>query len=203
MVLAFLALAHAESAATSFATDAGDWEGGSLGDGVLLVTDTTSLVLDGMASFTLTARLRLVDGDRFALSTGSSTFEADYTGNQRLSLDSDTAAFPPADLDFSTGATVATNLSDPDLCRWGDNYLLAGSRDGGVLLATAVATDALSNFTSVVANAAEPDLVVESTGVALYFARDGAIQNACAFISSGVTGSIACGRGKPLSEKCQ
>ncbi len=178
MVLAFLALAHAESAATSFATDPGDWEGGSLGDGVLVVTDTTSLVLDGMASFTLTARLRLVDGDRFALSTGSSTFEADYTGNQRLSLDSDTAAFPPADLDFSTGTTVATNLSDPDLCRWGDNYLLAGSRDGGVLLATAVATDALSNFTSVVANAAEPDLVVESTGVALYFARDGAIHRA-------------------------
>jgi hypothetical protein len=37
----------------------------------------------------------------------------------------------------------------------------------------------------------------------LELARDGAIQNACAFISSGVTGSIACGRGKPLSEKCQ
>ncbi len=34
-------------------------------------------------------------------------------------------------------------------------------------------------------------------------ARQGAIQNACAYISGGVTGSIGCGRGTPLSEKCQ
>ena len=34
-------------------------------------------------------------------------------------------------------------------------------------------------------------------------ARDGAIQNACAFLSSGVTDSMACGRQKPTSEKCQ
>lgn len=33
-------------------------------------------------------------------------------------------------------------------------------------------------------------------------ARQGAILNACAFISSGVTDSMACQRGKPVSEKC-
>lgn len=34
-------------------------------------------------------------------------------------------------------------------------------------------------------------------------ARDGAIQNACATISGGVTDSMACHREKPASEKCQ
>lgn len=34
-------------------------------------------------------------------------------------------------------------------------------------------------------------------------ARDGAIQNACAFISGGVTGSMACHREKPVRENCR
>ena len=34
-------------------------------------------------------------------------------------------------------------------------------------------------------------------------AREGAMQNACAFISGGVTDSLACHRETPVSEKCQ
>jgi len=34
-------------------------------------------------------------------------------------------------------------------------------------------------------------------------AREGAMQNACAYISGGVTESMACHREKPVSEKCQ
>jgi hypothetical protein len=34
-------------------------------------------------------------------------------------------------------------------------------------------------------------------------ARDGAIQNACATISGGVTDSMACHREQPVSAKCQ
>jgi hypothetical protein len=34
-------------------------------------------------------------------------------------------------------------------------------------------------------------------------AREGAIQNACAYISGGVTDSMACHREKPVSEKCR
>jgi len=34
-------------------------------------------------------------------------------------------------------------------------------------------------------------------------AREGAITNACAFLSSGVTGTIACHDRKPVSERCQ
>lgn len=34
-------------------------------------------------------------------------------------------------------------------------------------------------------------------------AREGAMQNACAFISGGVTDSMACHRETPVSEKCQ
>jgi hypothetical protein len=37
----------------------------------------------------------------------------------------------------------------------------------------------------------------------LELARDGAIQNACATISGGVTDSMACHRENPISEKCQ
>ena len=37
----------------------------------------------------------------------------------------------------------------------------------------------------------------------LELAREGAIQNACAFISSGVTDSMACHREKPVSESCE
>ena len=33
-------------------------------------------------------------------------------------------------------------------------------------------------------------------------ALQGAITNACAFISSGVTDSMACARGEPVSKKC-
>lgn len=34
-------------------------------------------------------------------------------------------------------------------------------------------------------------------------ARQGAITNACAFLSSGVTDSMACQRTKPISENCR
>ncbi|HYC54367.1 MAG TPA: hypothetical protein VEL28_05465 [Candidatus Binatia bacterium] len=34
-------------------------------------------------------------------------------------------------------------------------------------------------------------------------ARQGAITNACAFISGGVTDTMACGRSQPTSERCQ
>jgi len=34
-------------------------------------------------------------------------------------------------------------------------------------------------------------------------ARQGAITNACAFLSSGVTDSMACQRTKPVSENCR
>jgi hypothetical protein len=34
-------------------------------------------------------------------------------------------------------------------------------------------------------------------------ARQAAITNACAFLSSGVTDTMACGRQKPASEKCE
>jgi hypothetical protein len=33
-------------------------------------------------------------------------------------------------------------------------------------------------------------------------AREGAIINACAFVSGGVTDSMACQRGQPTSERC-
>ena len=42
---------------------------------------------------------------------------------------------------------------------------------------------------------------VEAATVEL--AREGAMQNACAFLSGGVTDSMACHRGTPVSEKCQ
>ncbi len=34
-------------------------------------------------------------------------------------------------------------------------------------------------------------------------ARDGAIQNACAFLAAGVTDTLACTREKPVSENCR
>jgi hypothetical protein len=40
-------------------------------------------------------------------------------------------------------------------------------------------------------------------GATVDLARDGAIQNACAFLSGGVTDSMACHREPPQSEKCQ
>ncbi|MBM4364616.1 MAG: hypothetical protein FJ102_00260 [Deltaproteobacteria bacterium] len=177
MALAILAsLALAESSATSFATDAGDWEGGSLGDGVLVVTESTTLALDQMASFTLTARVRLADGDGFSLLAGESVFDADYTGAERLSLDSDTAPFPASELDFDAESTVADNLADPDLARLGDELLLCGTRDGGLVLSRDPGAD-FDDFASIVANAAEPDLLV-GTELHVYFSRDGAIHRA-------------------------
>jgi len=40
-------------------------------------------------------------------------------------------------------------------------------------------------------------------GATIDEARQGAITNACAFLSSGVTDSMACARTKPLSETCR
>ncbi len=187
MALAILAaLAHAESSATSFATDAGEWEGGSLGDGVLVVTESTTLALDDMASFTLTARVRLADGDGFSLLAGESVFDADYTGAEHLSLDSDTAPFPASELDFDADDTVAENLADPDLARYGDEILLCGTRDGGLVLARDPGADFDDDFVSIVANAAEPDLLV-GTELHVYYTRHGAIHRATSADSESFT----------------
>lgn len=40
-------------------------------------------------------------------------------------------------------------------------------------------------------------------GATIDEARQGAITNACAFLSSGVTDSMACQRTKPISESCR
>lgn len=37
----------------------------------------------------------------------------------------------------------------------------------------------------------------------LELAREGAVQNACAIISSGVTGTLGCQRSAPLRESCR
>ena len=79
---------------------------------------------------------------------------------------------------------------------------------GGMLLLAVVAFVVVQSF---LVNAATCEVCMEYrgrskcrtvAGASEKEAREAAITNACAFISSGVTDSMACGRGQPQSEKC-
>jgi hypothetical protein len=86
------------------------------------------------------------------------------------------------------------------------------SRAGLVGLLLILGIVALLAASSMTASGHQCEVCVEYRGrsqcrtvaaATIELARDGAMNNACAFISGGVTDSMACQRQKPTREQCQ
>jgi hypothetical protein len=86
------------------------------------------------------------------------------------------------------------------------------SRAGLVGLLLILAIVALLAFGSMTASGHQCEVCVEYRGrsqcrtvaaATVEMAREGAIHNACAFLSGGVTDSMACSRQTPTRESCQ
>jgi len=188
-MLLLLAAAHAATSSTSFSTDAGDWTGGEVSGGVLVVETATSLDLDALTSFALTARVRLAEGDQLAVSLSDTcSFEVDYTGSRSITLAERSAPFALAELALDAGGTALgpsaaqTGVGDPDVVAWdGGWWMLHTATDaaGATSLAVAASSD-LATWTTVagwgVADAAQPAGVVTDDGaLVVYYAAGGSL----------------------------
>jgi hypothetical protein len=170
-MLLLASLAFAGSSATSFATDAGEWVGGALGDGVLEVDPAgASLNIEGMTSFTLTLRVRVVDGSTLSLTTGEQNFTATYGEGGRLSYAEQTAPFAVDERSFDEVAYV------------NGAWLMAFTQvasDGSSSIGSATSAD-LQTWTAgptLLTDASAPSFAL-STTTTLIAARDGSLVRA-------------------------
>ena len=188
-MLLLLAAAHAATSSTSFSTDAGDWTGGEVSGGVLVVETATSLDLEALTSFALTARMRLAEGDQLAVSLSDTcSFEVDYTGSRSVTLGDESAPFALAELALDDGGTALgpsaahVGVGDPDVVAYDGGWWMlhtATDASGATSLAVAASSD-LATWTAVagwsIADAAQPAGVVTDDGaLVVYYAAAGSL----------------------------
>jgi hypothetical protein len=136
-MLLLVSLARADTSSASFAEDAGDWDGGAVAGGVLVLADTSAVLSTGeMTSFELTARVRLLDGERLTVSAGGVSFTADYTEGGGISVGEDALPFTAEELTWEAGEAAIASLGDPDLLRTDDGWFLYGDDGEGVVVGT-------------------------------------------------------------------
>lgn len=186
-MLLLVTSALAASSATSFATDPGEWVGGTLENGVLSVADTpATLDLGILTSFTFTARLRLAEGDAFRVAADDvCSFTADYTDTHALSLASTTQPFGLSELGFHAAPapalspngdpSEAAGVGDPDLVSFnGSWWLFYTATDlGGLSSIHAATSPDRQTWTPVTGlqldGGAQPDAVVAADGTLVLF----------------------------------
>jgi hypothetical protein len=193
-MLLLVSFAFAGSSATSFATDPGDWSGGTLGNGVLtVVDDEVTLDLGVLTSFTFTARMRLAEGDAFTVSVDDTcAFAAEYTGAAALRLGASTQPFGLPELAFSAAAAPAVSpgtlpaeaagVGDPDVVSFnGAWWMFYTATDlGGATSVRAATSPDLQTWTAVddlqLDGGAEPAALVTDDGtLVVYYAVAGSI----------------------------
>lgn len=200
-MLLLATFAFAGISASSFATDAGEWVGGTVSGGVLgLADEEASFSLESMTSFSLTARVRVTDGTAISFSAGDATFSATYGVGGALTLGSERAPFPTAELKFSSDAgpvlvpgNAETNILDPEVVFFNNVYYLyytaiddAGLASVRVATSTDLATFAHADGT-LLSDASAATAVVDGTVLQLAFARAGAVHFASS--TDGLTAS--------------
>lgn len=178
------------TSAESFASDAGDWVGGTVANGVLSLMDSAASLTPGdLSNCTVTARVRLVSGTALQFSAGAAQFAANYSAGGGLSLGTETAPFPITELSLSADAgaiLVSTaneaEISDPELVEHGGVYILyyaAKDEAGTTNIYAATSTD-LATFTRmdtpILANATDPAAFSDGTTLTLAFSRDGQLR---------------------------
>jgi hypothetical protein len=189
MVL-FAALASAATSASSFASDAGDWEGGTVVDGVLRL-DGEAAVLDPgeVTRFDFTALMRLAAGDGFSVRLSDAcTLTADYGGAGEVSFGGASQPFPVMELGYlpdaspllsGSGGAEAGGIGDPDVVRFNGEWWMfytATDASGATSVHAATSTD-LENWTrradTVLGGAAQPDAVVVDGELVVFYASGG------------------------------
>ncbi len=192
-----LALLHspvlAATIASSFETDAGEWEGGVVGAGNLSIAHgTASLTVPGMTRFTLTARVRVASGSVFSLTTGAETFQATYGTGGGLTFAEEVLPMAAGELTWTPGAIAslssqqtweAGGLADPEMVRidgeWRVYYTGIGV-DGTPSIGVATSADGKSwtRRGSALLVGSAPDITVGDLDVTMTYACDGEICRA-------------------------
>ena len=182
--------AHAGTSAASFATDAGEWLGGTVSGGVLALTNEEStFVADSITSFTVTARVRVTSGTAISFSAGDATFSATYGPGGALSLGESRAPFAVSELSFVSDAgpvlvpgTGEIEIRDPEIIAFNSTYFLyytAIDDTGAASVRLATSTD-MATFThvdtAILTDASAPAAEVDGTTISLAFARSGSVR---------------------------
>ena len=206
-MLFLVQLAFAASSASSFATDAGDWSGGSVSDGVLVLSDeSTSLDVGDVSSFTFTARMRLASGNAFTLDLGDDcAFTADYADAHDLRFGIDSQPFGAAELAFDadsspdvqgSATSESGGVSDPDLVSFNDQWWMlytATDGSGNSSIHASVSTD-LGSWSAAdlgLDDASAPAAVVDGGELVVYYAANGSIWRTTTDGSTFETATVA------------
>ncbi len=190
-MLLLASVAIAGSSASSFATDGGDWIGGNVDGGVLVLEDTAGdLDLGEVLTFELTARVRLATGDRFEVQLSDACrLSVDYTGTRSIAFGTGAVPFAAAELLMvPDAAALLTPMIDevggirhPDVVQFaGEWWMFYGAADGsGAPAVHAARSTDLATWTRVegfsLPGASEPTAIVEATSLVLYYADGGSI----------------------------
>jgi len=189
-MLLLVALAAADTSASSFSADAGDWEGGVVEDGVLRLDDTSAtLDVGDLTSFEFTARMRLAAGEAFTVRLGEAcSFSAAYTGAETISFGGETQPFPVGELSFvprstaaltNSGGAEALGVGDPDVVYWnGEWWMFYTATDASNVTSVRAATSPdLTSWTrktsTVLSGASQPAAVVVSGELIVFYASGG------------------------------
>ncbi len=190
-MLLLVSVAIAGSSASSFATDGGDWVGGSVAGGVLVLQDTAGdLDLGQVLTFELTARARLATGDRFEVQLSDDcALSVDYTGARSIGFGTGAVPFAAAELEMlpDSGALLSPmadelgGIRHPDVVEFGGHWwMFYGAADAAGAHSVHAATSSdLATWTRVeglsLPGASEPTAVVEATSLVLYYTDGGSI----------------------------
>ncbi len=118
-LLLSLSLARAGSTSTTFDTDAGDWQGGTVVDGVLTVTsDQARLELGTLTSLSAQLRLRHVDSGTLSLSVGDQTWAIDYESASGITLGSSALVLPHGHRAFTPDADPVLTANPAPGAEW-------------------------------------------------------------------------------------
>lgn len=167
-------LAWAATNGASFTSDAGDWTGGTVVEGVLAVTDSsTTLTLGSLSAFTLDARLRLAEGTTISTQAGDAAFVATWGSGGGLSLGGATTALPAVEQAWDSVSSGLDGV-EPDLVARDGAWILYRVVDETVVAATSSDGGVWADA-GTVANGERPDAVVEGDRVVLYTQCGGAI----------------------------
>jgi MYXO-CTERM domain-containing protein len=179
LALLLLPTALASSTSTAFSTDAGGWSGGTLGGGVLTVTDgATTLTPGTMGSFTLTARVRLTTGTALGLQAGDATLAASYTAGGGLSFGTEAAPLPLGEQAWTADAAAIADGTAPAVAAIGGGWRLYSEVDGAIVASTSTDGSTWTDAGIVLADGAAPDAVIDGADLVLFYTCGAAICRA-------------------------
>ncbi len=168
-MLIVLAPAFAGTLSTSFLTDSGAWTGGVLEDGVLSVrAGEASLAPGAMTAFTLTARVRLVDGEALTLRAGDATLAAAYTEGGGLTFGSEAAPLPLEEQRWTPDATAVAPGGAPSIVAFADEWRLYTEVGGAIAVATSTDGVTFEPASVLAGGGTAPEAVVDGDTVVLF-----------------------------------